>query len=132
MVLGKLWKVYRGGLENWVVGLLQPVIDNLQKPDYVERVEIKQFSLGNELLSVRHVERRTSRRINVLPYQIGLRYTGGARMLLMLSLKFGIIPIKVPVGTAETLNRRFPDSVSQREKMSRRLPLEYIHLGRCT
>lgn len=31
-------------------------------------------------------------------YQIGLRYTGGARMLLMLSLKFGVIPIVVPVG----------------------------------
>ncbi|GJR09510.1 tricalbin-3 isoform X1 [Tanacetum coccineum] len=120
MVLGKLWKVYRGGLENWVIGLLQPVIDNLKKPEYVERVEIKQFSLGNEPLSVRNVERRTSRRVNDLhlmlyavdmfpdlrvisvifehPYQIGLRYTGGARMLLMLSLKFGIIPIKVPVG----------------------------------
>nr|GEW11046.1 tricalbin-3 isoform X1 [Tanacetum cinerariifolium] len=98
MVLGKLWKVYRGGLENWVIGLLQPVIDNLKKPDYVERVEIKQFSLGNEPLSVRNVERRTSRRVNDLQYQIGLRYTGGARMLLMLSLKLGIIPIKVPVG----------------------------------
>ncbi|KAJ9549453.1 hypothetical protein OSB04_021996, partial [Centaurea solstitialis] len=101
MVLGKLWKVYRGGLENWVIGLLQPVIDNLQKPDYVERVEIKQFSLGNEPLSVRNVERRTSRRVNDLQYQIGLRYTGGARMLLMLSLKFGIIPIKVPVGVRD-------------------------------
>ncbi|CAH1414766.1 unnamed protein product [Lactuca virosa] len=101
MVLGKLWKVYRGGLENWVIGLLQPVIDNLKKPDYVERVEIKQFSLGNEPLSVRNVERRTSRRVNDLQYQIGLRYTGGARMLLMLSLKFGIVPIKVPVGVRD-------------------------------
>ncbi|XP_071702314.1 synaptotagmin-2 isoform X1 [Rutidosis leptorrhynchoides] len=101
MVLGKLWKVYRGGLENWVIGLLQPVIDNLKKPDYVERVEIKQFSLGDEPLSVRNVERRTSRRVNDLQYQIGLRYTGGARMLLMLSLKFGIIPIKVPVGVRD-------------------------------
>ncbi|KAG9152368.1 hypothetical protein Leryth_016754 [Lithospermum erythrorhizon] len=98
MVLGKLWKVYRGGIENWLIGLLQPVIDNLKKPDYVERVEIKQFSLGDEPLSVRSVERRTSRRANDLQYQIGLRYTGGARMLLMLSLKFGIIPIVVPVG----------------------------------
>ncbi|KAG6601632.1 Extended synaptotagmin-1, partial [Cucurbita argyrosperma subsp. sororia] len=98
MVLGKLWKVYRPGLEDWLVGLLQPVIDNLKKPDYVERVEIKQFSLGEEPLSVRNVERRTSRRANDLQYQIGLRYTGGARMLLMLSLKFGIIPITVPVG----------------------------------
>ncbi|KAI5388114.1 hypothetical protein KIW84_073991, partial [Lathyrus oleraceus] len=101
MVLGKLWKVYRGGLENWVIGLLQPVIDDLEKPDYVERVEIKQFSLGDEPLSVRNVERRTSRRVNDLQYQIGLRYTGGARMLLSLSLKFGIIPIVVPVGVRD-------------------------------
>lgn len=101
MVLGKLWKVYRGGLENWIIGLLQPVIDNLKKPDYVERVEIKQFSLGDEPLSVRNVERRTSRRVNDLQYQIGLRYTGGARMLLLLSLKFGIIPIVVPVGVRD-------------------------------
>ncbi|KAG5145274.1 hypothetical protein JHK84_030817 [Glycine max] len=101
MVLGKLWKVYRGGIENWIIGLLQPVIDNLKKPDYVQRVEIKQFSLGDEPLSVRNVERRTSRRVNDLQYQIGLRYTGGARMLLMLSLKFGIIPIVVPVGVRD-------------------------------
>ncbi|XP_078161284.1 calcium-dependent lipid-binding (CaLB domain) family protein isoform X3 [Carex rostrata] len=97
MVLGKLWKVYRSGIEDWIVGLLQPVIDDLQKPDYVQRVEIKQFSLGDEPLSVRNVERRTSRRINDLQYQIGLRYTGGARMKLSLSLKLGIIPISVPV-----------------------------------
>lgn len=33
-----------------------------------------------------------------LRYQIGIRYTGSARMLLMLSLKFGIVPIVLPVG----------------------------------
>lgn len=101
MVLGKLWMVYREGIENWIIGLLQPVIDDLKKPDYVQRVEIKQFSLGDEPLSVRNVERRTSRRVNDLQYQIGLRYTGGARMLLMLSLKFGIIPVMVPVGVRD-------------------------------
>ncbi|CAI9779163.1 unnamed protein product [Fraxinus pennsylvanica] len=101
MVLGKLWKVYRAGIENWIIGSLQPVIDDLKKPDYVQRVEIKQFSLGDEPLSVRSVERRTSRRINDLQYQIGLRYTGGARMLLMLSLKFSILPIVVPVGVRD-------------------------------
>ncbi|KAL9260338.1 Extended synaptotagmin-1-like protein [Drosera capensis] len=101
MVLGKLWKVYRGGLENWIIGLLQPVIDNLKKPDYVKRVEVKQFSLGDEPLSVRSVERRTSRGADDLQYQIGLRYTGGARMLLMLTLNFSIIPIVVPVGVRD-------------------------------
>uniref|UniRef100_A0A0D9VMZ9 C2 domain-containing protein n=1 Tax=Leersia perrieri TaxID=77586 RepID=A0A0D9VMZ9_9ORYZ len=68
MVLGKLWKVYRPGIENWIVGLLQPVIDNLHKPDYVNRVEIRQFYLGEEPLSVRNVERRTSRRANDLQF----------------------------------------------------------------
>ena len=66
MVVGKLWKVYPAGLENWIMGLLQPVIDDLEKPDYVQRVEIKQFSMGNEPLSVRNVERRTSRGANDL------------------------------------------------------------------
>lgn len=37
----------------------------------------------------------------IFRYQIGLRYTGGARMLLMLSLKFSIIPIVVPVGVRD-------------------------------
>ncbi|CAL4967776.1 unnamed protein product [Urochloa decumbens] len=97
MVLGKLWKVYRTGIENWIVGLLQPVIDNIQKPDYVNRVEIRQFYLGEEPLSVRNVERRTSRRANDLQYQIGIRYAGGARMALALSLKFSKVPIVVPV-----------------------------------
>ncbi|GAB4850660.1 hypothetical protein Ancab_029971 [Ancistrocladus abbreviatus] len=101
MVLLKLWKVYRAGIENWIVGLLQPVIDNLKKPDYVKRVEVKQFSLGDEPLSVRSVERKTSRRVNDLQYQIGLRYTGGARMVLMLTLNFGIIPVVVPVGVRD-------------------------------
>ncbi|OIV99578.1 hypothetical protein TanjilG_17388 [Lupinus angustifolius] len=97
MVLGKLWKVYRGGIENWIIGQLQPAIDDLQKPDYVQRVEVTQYSLGDEPLSVRNVERKTSRSVNDLQYQIGLRYTGGARMLLILSLKFGVMPIEVPV-----------------------------------
>ncbi|KAH7426073.1 hypothetical protein KP509_11G083500 [Ceratopteris richardii] len=101
MVLGKLWKVYRLGLEGWIVGLLQPLIDNLQKPDYVSRVEIKRFDLGDEPISIRSVERRMSRRANDLQYHIGLRYTGGARMLLLLKLRAGFITITIPVGVRE-------------------------------
>ncbi|MCO5548298.1 hypothetical protein L7F22_001755 [Adiantum nelumboides] len=66
MVFGKIWKVYRLGMESWLVGLLQPLIDNLQKPDYVSRVQIKRFDLGDEPISIRSVERRTSRRVNDL------------------------------------------------------------------
>ncbi|KAI7995858.1 Extended synaptotagmin-1 [Camellia lanceoleosa] len=57
--------------------------------------------IRDEPLSVRNVERELRYRVNDLQYQIGLRYTGGARMLLMLSLNFSIIPIAVPVGVRD-------------------------------
>jgi hypothetical protein len=85
MVLGKLWKVYRPGIENWIVGLLQPVIDNLHKPDYVNRVEIRQFYLGEEPLSVRNVERRTSRRANDLQYVL----TSSTTLFFLFHTQFG-------------------------------------------
>ncbi|EFJ10603.1 integral membrane single C2 domain protein [Selaginella moellendorffii] len=98
MVLGKLWKIYRRGLETWLVGLLQPLIDNLHKPSYVRRVVIQHFHLGDEPLTVRSVERRTSRRANDLQYHIGLRYTGEAKMRLMITLSAGFLPVMIPVG----------------------------------
>ncbi|BBN05707.1 hypothetical protein MPTK1_3g15350 [Marchantia polymorpha subsp. ruderalis] len=98
MIIGKLWNLYRRGLENWLVSLLQPIIDNLEKPDYVKKVQVKQFFLGDEPLSVRTVERRTSRRADDLQYHVGVRYTGGARLLLLITLKWGIFPLTIPVG----------------------------------
>ncbi|XP_060674294.1 uncharacterized protein LOC107429854 isoform X1 [Ziziphus jujuba] len=101
MVLGRLWKVYRGGIANWIIGLLQSIIENLKKPDYVERVEIKQFSLGmsrclleilrDELLVVQMT-------CNVKSISVIVELP---RMLLMLLLKFGTIPIVVPVGVRD-------------------------------
>lgn len=98
MVVGKFWNLYRRGVESWLVDLLQPIIDDLEKPDYVKKVEVKQFFLGDEPLTVRTVERRTSRRADDLQYHIGVRYTGGARLLLAITLKAWIIPITIPVG----------------------------------
>eukprot|EP00897_Mesotaenium_endlicherianum_P001201 jgi/Mesen1/1108/ME000123S00277 len=66
MVLGKMFRVYRTGLQLWLVGILQPLIDDLNKPKYVQRVRIKSFFLGEEPITVRSIERRTSRRANDL------------------------------------------------------------------
>ncbi|CAM6090673.1 unnamed protein product [Calypogeia fissa] len=98
MVIGKFWNLYRRGIETWTVSLLQPIIDGLEKPEYVTKIEVKQFFLGDEPLTVRTVERRTSRRADDLQYHIGVRYTGGARLLLAITLKWAIIPITIPVG----------------------------------
>lgn len=97
MVFLKIWKIYRKGLEDWLIGLLQPAIDKLPKPDYVTRVEIAELSLDYEPISVRDVQRRTSRRTNDLQYHIGLRYTGGARCLILLHLNKGGMNVTVPV-----------------------------------
>ncbi|KAL2634499.1 hypothetical protein R1flu_005978 [Riccia fluitans] len=98
MIIDKLWNLYRRGMEDWLVSVLQPTIDNLEKPDYVEKVLVKQFFLGDEPMSVRTVERRTSRRSDDLQYHVGVRYTGGARLLLLITIKLGIIPLTIPVG----------------------------------
>ena len=68
MVLQKIWRVYRRSLEAWLVGLLQPAIDQLALPPYVTRVEIAEFSLNYEPILVRNVQRRASRRANDLQY----------------------------------------------------------------
>ena len=60
----QVWSVYRVDLERWMVGILQPVFDEMQKPDIVRRVRINRFYLGEEPLALRSVERRTSRRAN--------------------------------------------------------------------
>lgn len=69
MVLGKVWNLYRRTLENTLVEAIQPVIDEIpEKPPHVERVVLKQFFLGDEPVTLRSIERRTSRRANDLQY----------------------------------------------------------------
>ena len=66
MVLVKVMKVYRRRLETYFVGALQPLIDDLKKPQTVQRVRLASFFLGDEPITVRSIERRTSRRANDL------------------------------------------------------------------
>ena len=69
MILGKVWNLYRRTLEASLVDAIQPVIDEIpEKPPYVERVVLKQFVLGDEPVTLRTIERRTSRRANDLQY----------------------------------------------------------------
>uniref|UniRef100_A0A7I4D373 C2 domain-containing protein n=1 Tax=Physcomitrium patens TaxID=3218 RepID=A0A7I4D373_PHYPA len=98
MVVGKVWNLYRRSLETATIEAVQPVIDEIpEKPPFVERVILKQFFLGDEPVTLRTIERRTSRRANDLQYHVGLRYTGNSRMVFSLKLKFGFLPIEIPV-----------------------------------
>lgn len=69
MVLGKVWSLYRRKLETSIVEAIQPVIDEIpEKPPHIERVVLKQFFLGDDPVTLRTIERRTSRRANDLQY----------------------------------------------------------------
>ncbi|GAQ90323.1 hypothetical protein KFL_006270050 [Klebsormidium nitens] len=98
MVLSKIWKVYQRALESWIVQSLQPAFDDLSKPAWVGRVIIQQFYLGEEPITIRSVQRRVSRRANDLQYNLAFRYTGGARMLLLVPIQSGPVKIEMPVG----------------------------------
>ena len=95
------WRVYQRGLERWFASLLQPVFDGLvadgQVPRFVQRLRILEFTLDHEAPSFSSMRRRTSRKDSDLNGVVALRYTGGARMLLMLEVGSGRWRVKVPV-----------------------------------
>ena len=89
----KAWRVYQRGLERWLADLLQPVFDGLvadgQVPRFVQRLRILEFTLDHEAPSFSKMRRRTSRKDSDLNGVVDVRYTGGARMLLLIEVGGG-------------------------------------------
>jgi len=97
----KAWRIYQRGLERWLAGLLQPVLDNLvadgMVPRFVQRLRIAEFTLDHEAPYFSNMRRRNSRKDSDLTGVVDVRYTGGARMLLLIECGTGRWRIKVPV-----------------------------------
>lgn len=97
----KAWRVYQRGLERWLAELLQPVFDNLvfdgKVPRFVQRLRIVEFTLDHEAPYFSNMRRRTSRKDSDLTGVVDVRYTGGARMVLLIECGTGRWRIKVPV-----------------------------------
>ncbi|EFJ51225.1 hypothetical protein VOLCADRAFT_88088 [Volvox carteri f. nagariensis] len=97
----KVWRVYQRGLERWIIDLLQPVFDGLVKdgsvPRWLCRLRVVELTLDHEAPYFSNMRRRNSRKDSDLNGVVDLRYTGGARMLLMLELGEGRWRFKVPV-----------------------------------
>ncbi len=103
----KAWRIYQRGLERWLAGLLQPVFDNLvadgMVPRFVQRLRITEFTLDHEAPYFSNMRRRNSRKDSDLTGVVDVRYTGGARMLLLIECGTGnkTWRIKVPVMVSE-------------------------------
>ncbi|KAK9809249.1 hypothetical protein WJX72_012084 [[Myrmecia] bisecta] len=97
----KVWRVYQRGLERWLADLLQPVFDDLAAeaavPRFVQRLRILEFTLDHEAPTFSNMRRRTSRKDSDLNGVVDVRYTGGARMLLLIEIGKGRWRLKVPV-----------------------------------
>ncbi|KAG1678854.1 hypothetical protein FOA52_003522 [Chlamydomonas sp. UWO 241] len=97
----KMWRVYQRGLERWIIDMLQPVLDGCTTdgtlPRFVQRLRIVELTLDHDPPYFSHMRRRFSRKDSDLTGVANVRYTGGARMLLMLEIGEGRWRFKVPV-----------------------------------
>ncbi|KAI7838615.1 hypothetical protein COHA_007622 [Chlorella ohadii] len=97
----KAWRVYQRGIERWLADMLQPLFDMLvaekMVPSFVQRLRIMEFTLDHEAPYFSNMRRRTSRKDSDLNGVVDVRYTGGARMLLLIEVGTGRWRIKIPV-----------------------------------
>ena len=66
-------------------------------PGFVQRLRVVELTLDHEAPYASNMRRRNSRKDSDLTGVVDLRYTGGARMLLMLEVGAGRWRLKVPV-----------------------------------
>jgi hypothetical protein len=101
MCVRKIWRVYQRGLESWISGLLQPVFDNYinedTPPAILKRIRIARFTLNHEPPVFESMQRRNSRKESDLNGVFSVRYSGGAKMLLVLELGGRLSGVEIPV-----------------------------------
>lgn len=101
MCVRKIWRVYQRGLEKWIGNLLQPVFDTYinedTPPAILKRIRIAQFTLNHEPPVFDNMQRRNSRKESDINGIFSVRYSGGAKMLLVLELGGRLSGIEVPV-----------------------------------
>lgn len=101
MCVRKIWRVYQRGLETWISGLLQPVFDNYinedSNPAILQRIRIARFTLNHEPPVFESMQRRNSRKESDLNGVFSVRYSGGAKMLLVLELGGNLSGVEIPV-----------------------------------
>lgn len=85
--------MYQRGLERWFSGLLQNLFDSLVEkgkvPTFVQRLRVLELTFDHEAPCLSNMRRRPSRKDSDLNGVVDVRYTGDARMLLILEVGGG-------------------------------------------
>ena len=88
----KAWQIYQRRLERWIKKILQPPITRLvdrSEQDLVTSLEISEFTLDYQPPVLRNMTLTGSRKDSDIAGVVDVRYTGGAKALLLLELGVG-------------------------------------------
>ncbi len=92
MAVRKAWQIYQRRLEQWIQKILQPPITRLvdrSEQELVTSLEISEFSLDYRPPVLRNMTLTGSRKDSDIAGVVDVRYTGGAKALLLLELGAG-------------------------------------------
>ncbi|KAI0567460.1 EF hand [Gracilaria domingensis] len=74
--LSTLWRLFRKSTNGIVKDVLQPVLNDMQFPDFVQSVKITNLTLGESPCLLRRIQRLPSRALNEIQYRYSLRLVG--------------------------------------------------------
>eukprot|EP00178_Gracilaria_changii_P016750 TRINITY_DN480_c0_g1_i10.p1 TRINITY_DN480_c0_g1~~TRINITY_DN480_c0_g1_i10.p1 ORF type:complete len:524 (-),score=71.29 TRINITY_DN480_c0_g1_i10:6893-8464(-) len=86
MSLSTLWRLFRKSTNGIVKDVLQPVLDDMQFPDFVHSVNITNLTLGESPCLLRRIQRLPSRALNEIQYRFSLRLVGDKEGRIKLNL----------------------------------------------
>ena len=96
-LLKKAWTIYRQQWEALIVVGLQPTLDDLDLPAFIQRIEITELILGPNPILLRNVTPLISPKIYDTQFEARLRYSGQTKAVLTVRLKAGPVKVGVPV-----------------------------------
>lgn len=74
--LSTLWRLFRKSTNGLVKDVLQPVLDDMEFPEFVKSVTVSKLTLGESPCLVRKIQRLPSRALNEIQYRFDLRLVG--------------------------------------------------------
>lgn len=100
-----LWRLFRKSTNTLTKEVLQPVLDDMELPDLVNKVTITHLTMGESPALLRKIKRLPSRSLNEIQYRFGLRLVGDLNGVIDMD-----VSIRLP---GVSTNIVIPVSVSQ-------------------
>lgn len=95
------WRLFRKNTASLISDTLQPILDTVDLPDFVKKVDIVSLTIGSRPPLVRKIRRLPSRARSELQYSFRGRLVGDLKIDLMVKLKVGFLKFSCPVSVTD-------------------------------